>query len=426
MKVLMSAYTCETGRGSEGEIGWRMALALAKHNEVRVITRANLRPVHEASFAEVPKPAGLRFEYFDLPWIFRFYKRGKRGFLIYYWFWQIGVGLRARFMLRQEPSDVMHHLIGGMDWMPAGLSLCSKSDGGAFVWGPVGSEDTHPAILRHQPLKSRLKDKARVAVRFCLRTFDPFTRLTVARADRILSHTPETLPQRYIEKMLPFTQTGIADHESLARPKVDLSRGKVLRLVYAGELKDWKGARMALDAALAFFETGAEATLTVIGDGPLRADMAAVARAHPCGDRVTFLGKVPMDRLVDELHAGDLFLYPTFHHGLATIVLQAMRTGLPIICIEGDATGRAVGQEAGITLPLSDTEAPGTALARAIATLDKDEPRRQQLAAAARDIAGDRYSYDAIAARVQEVYESVRSTSETDGRSSRARREGTQ
>jgi len=24
MKILMLAYTCETGRGSEGEIGWRM------------------------------------------------------------------------------------------------------------------------------------------------------------------------------------------------------------------------------------------------------------------------------------------------------------------------------------------------------------------------------------------------------------------
>ena len=91
MKILISAYTCETGRGSEGEIGWRLAHALAAKHEVTVLTRANLRDVHEESFKEHPKPKNLRFEYFDLPYIFRFYKKGKRGFLIYYYLWSFYV-----------------------------------------------------------------------------------------------------------------------------------------------------------------------------------------------------------------------------------------------------------------------------------------------------------------------------------------------
>ena len=403
MKILISAYSCETGRGSEGEIGWRIVNALAERHEVRVITRANLRPVHEASFAETRKPAGLSFEYFDLPWIFRFYKKGKRFFLIYYYLWQVGVGFRARRILRQEPADVLHHLIGGMDWMPAGLALCP----GPFVWGPVGSEDTHPVILRHLSLKSRLKDKVRVAVRSVLRSVEPFTRFTGARADIVLSHTPETMPRRYANKLRPFTQTGIADLPSLARPKTDMARSPRLRLVYAGELKDWKGARMALDAALAFFETGAEADLVVMGDGPLRAEMEVAAQAHPNGNQVIFLGRVPMDRVLGELHAGDIFLYPTFHHGLATIVLQAMLTGLPIVCIEGDATGRAVGQEAGITVSLSEAAPPAAGLCRAIEALAKDEDRRQSLAQASRQIAVERYSYDALSRRIEDAYHDV-------------------
>jgi glycosyltransferase involved in cell wall biosynthesis len=403
MKILISAYTCETGRGSEGEIGWRMVNALAERHEVRVITRANLRPVHEASFAETPKPAGLTFEYFDLPWIFRFYKKGKRFFLIYYYLWQVGVALRARRMLREAPADVLHHLIGGMDWMPAGLALCP----GPFVWGPVGSEDTHPAILKHLSLKSRLKDKIRVAVRSILRSVEPFTRFTGARADIVLSHTPETMPRRYANRLRPFNQTGIADLPSLVRPKTDMARNARLRLVYAGELKDWKGARMALDAALAFFETGAEADLVVMGDGPLRAEMEAAAQAHPNGNQVIFLGRVPMDRVLGELHAGDIFLYPTFHHGLATIVLQAMLTGLPIVCIEGDATGRAVGQEAGITVSLSEAETPAAGLCSAIEALAKDENRRKSLAQASRQIALERYSYNALSRRTEEAYHEV-------------------
>jgi glycosyltransferase involved in cell wall biosynthesis len=403
VRILISAYSCETGRGSEGEIGWRIVNALAERHEVCVITRANLRAVHAASFAETPKPAGLHFEYFDLPWIFRFYKRGKRGFLIYYYFWQIGIWLRARHMLREEPADVLHHLIGGMDWMPSGLSLCR----GPLIWGPVGSENTHPVILRHLPLKSRLKDLVRVAVRWLLRTLDPFTRLTAARADVVLSHTPETLPARLAPKVHPFTQTGIFDHPSQAMPKSDLSRGERLHMVYAGELKDWKGARMALDAALRAFEMGVAADLTVIGDGPLRAEMESAVRAHPNGEQVRFLGKVQMEQLVQALHDSDLMLYPTFHHGLATIVLQAMLTGLPIICIEGDATGRAVGDEAGITVPLSETQPPAAGLAGAIAALASDEDRRQALAATARRISLERYSYQALTLRIEAVYDDV-------------------
>ncbi|WP_323039888.1 glycosyltransferase family 4 protein [Gemmobacter sp.] len=403
MKILVSAYTCETGRGSEGEIGWRLVLALAQSHDVRVITRANLRPVHEASFADQPKPARLRFEYFDLPWIFRFYKKGKRLFLVYYYLWQLGAGLRARRLLQSEPADVIHHLIGGMDWMPSGLAICP----GPFVWGPVGSEDTHPIILRHLPLKSQIKDKARWWLRWLMRTFEPFTRLTAARADVILSHTPDTLPSRLRPKLRHFDQTGITDDLNLARPKFDLSRGNRLKLIYAGELKDWKGARIALDAALAFFETGAEADLVIVGDGPLYTEMLAATSAHPHGGQVTFLGRVPMERVIETLHEGDVFLYPSFHHGLSTIVLQAMLTRLPILCIEGDATGRAVGNSAGITVPLSAHEAPAMGLARAIATLAEDESLRQRLAHTAREIALEHYAYDALARRIDGIYQGL-------------------
>ena len=411
MKILISAYACETGRGSEGEIAWRMVQELARTHDVRVITRANLRPVHEAAFAMAPKPDRLEFIYFDLPWIFRFYKRGKRFFLVYYYMWQIGVGLRARKALREAPADVLHHLTGGMDWMPSGLALCP----GPFVWGPVGSENTHPTILPTLPLAAQAKEAVRVALRWTLRTLDPFTRLTATRTSLILSHTPETLPRRYRAKVRPFVQTGIADLPSLARPKTDLARGDRLRLIYAGELKDWKGARMALDAALTFFETGVEADLVVLGDGPLRSEMEATTQAHPNGGQVRFLGKVPMERLIDELYQADVFLYPTFHHGLATVVLQAMLTGLPIICIEGDATGRAVGLEAGITVPLSLQVHPAEGLARAIAELAGDEPRRASLAHAAREIGLERYSYETLARRIEDIYRNLHMHKHTQG-----------
>lgn len=404
MKILVSAYACETGRGSEGEIAWRLILRLATEHDVFVITRANLRNVHEAAFVNITKPAGLNFVYFDLPWLFRFYKKGARFFLIYYYLWQLGVGILARRLVKEHQFDLLHHLTGGMDWMPSGLSLAP----GKFLWGPVGSENTNPCILPYLPLTSRLTDRLRFSVRWWMRNLDPFVRLTGARADLILTHTFETMPLRYAHKLRAFTQTGIENSSFLAKPKMNFARNAPLKLVFAGELKDWKGARLALDAALIFFEIDSMATLTVVGDGPLRSEMEAITQVHPQGYRVVFLGKVPMNILVDELHSSDVFLYPSFHHGLATVVLQAMLTGLPVICIEGDATGRTIGEEAGITVTVKPECSPASDLAQAIENLASNEDMRQMFAKAAQRLAQESFNYNRLAKAIESIYFKLR------------------
>lgn len=397
MKILISAYACETGRGGEGEIAWRIVLRLAENNDVWVITRANLRSTHDEAFRNAPKPERLHFIYFDLPWIFRFYKRGRRLFLLYYYFWQVGLAIRAAKIRRTTRFAVMLHLTGGMDWMPSGLALLS----GKFVWGPVGSENTNPEILKYLPLASIFVDRLRLAVRWCMRNLDPLVRLTGFRANVILTHTIETMPKRYSHKLRAFTQTGIESSELLAYPKDSYERNMTLRLIFAGELKDWKGGRLALNATLRFFEVEPVATLRVIGDGPLRKEMEAIVKSHPQGRRVTFLGKLPMDRVVDELHEGDVFLYPSYHHGLATIVLQAMLTGLPIVCIEGDAISRTIGSRAGIAVRLFKGVQPEVGLTEALLWLARNEADRQRLAMAARAIAVNEYNYNKLAKNLE-------------------------
>ena len=47
LRVLLIAYACEPGRGSEPGTGWNMAIALSEHHDVTVITRANNREAIE-------------------------------------------------------------------------------------------------------------------------------------------------------------------------------------------------------------------------------------------------------------------------------------------------------------------------------------------------------------------------------------------
>lgn len=403
-RVLISAYACEPGRGSEGEIGWSLVHELAKFNQVWVITRANNRAVHEATFAYAGKPEQLHFIYYDTPKWARWYKKGKRFFLVYYYCWQIGSFLEARKFIQREPIDFVHHLTGGMDWMPSGLAMLNLP----FIWGPVGSEETHPEILRTLPFRVQLKELFRKLIRCCCREMDPLVRLTGKKAQMILSHTPENLPKRYQSKIRPYVQTGVLPTPRFACMKTSFKRGELFTVLYAGELVHWKGAAYALDAFLHFAQGKAEVRMVVMGEGPLRPQLQTKVVKAGMEAQVIFLGKVTMDVLIERMSSGDVFLYPCYHHGLATVVLQAMLTGLPVVCLEGDAIGRVVGSEGGITVPLLKGADFVRGLSDALSRLYSDETLRMNLAKQAQKMVLDRFSYPVIGAGYEKIYQSIR------------------
>src|SRR4051812_45653270 len=108
MKVLLSAYGCDPGGGSEGGVGWNMAREMANCHEVWVLTRANNRPEIEAELSSHPIP-GLHFAYYDLPRWARWWKRGQRGVRLYYYLWQLGIYCVAKRLHREVGFDLAHH-----------------------------------------------------------------------------------------------------------------------------------------------------------------------------------------------------------------------------------------------------------------------------------------------------------------------------
>ena len=192
--------------------------------------------------------------------------------------------------------------------------------------------------------------------------------------------------------------------------KSDFKRGEGFNVIYAGELIHWKGAAYAVDAFVEFARHRSDARLIVIGSGPLREQLERkVAKSDLLG-HVNFLGKVPMEDLIEELARGDIFLYPSYHHGLATVVLQAMLTGLPIICLEGDAIGRAVGSECGITVVASKSENFINALSEGLTRLYEDEPLRRRFAKRSQELAEMTYPYASIGRGYDNIYQEILNT----------------
>jgi glycosyltransferase involved in cell wall biosynthesis len=98
--------------------------------------------------------------------------------------------------------------------------------------------------------------------------------------------------------------------------------------VIAGRLSAEKGIAVAIKAIAHLPEP---AHLDIAGDGPIRAELEALAAAEAPG-RVTFHGRLPKDRLFDLLRRSAVAVVPsTWYENQPMAVLEAMAIGLPVI-----------------------------------------------------------------------------------------------
>src|SRR3990172_9567920 len=137
LKVLLSAYACEPGRGSEPEVGWQWALQMARFHDLTVVTRANNRPVIEMALANHPGPCP-EFSYYDLPaWVLWLKRRGL-PIALYYILWQAGV--RRHLAPRLAEFDLIHHVTFNSFRQPGFWWFCGKP----VVLGPLGGGQVCP------------------------------------------------------------------------------------------------------------------------------------------------------------------------------------------------------------------------------------------------------------------------------------------
>ena len=99
-------------------------------------------------------------------------------------------------------------------------------------------------------------------------------------------------------------------------------------LLSVGDLNKNKNHRAVLEA-LARMENR-NLHYVVCGRGPLKEELEAFAREKGLGDRVRFMG---YRNDIPAFYAmADVFVFPSFREGLSVSVMEAMASGLPIVC----------------------------------------------------------------------------------------------
>jgi glycosyltransferase involved in cell wall biosynthesis len=169
-------------------------------------------------------------------------------------------------------------------------------------------------------------------------------------------------------------------------------------VAFVGRLIDGKGVADLLGAFANLHHDGA--VLCVVGDGPRRAELEALAAASPVAERVHFLGYLPEARAWGVMSASDVLVNPSYTEGLPTSVLEAAVLGKAVLATDVGGTAEIVTDgESALLVGARDT----AALGKALESLLGDRTLRQRFGAAARASVSERFDWSASAARFAEL-----------------------
>ncbi len=400
LKVLISAYACEPGKGSEPEVGWQLALNMAKLHEVTVVTRANNRPTIETALAAHGGPSP-RFIYYDLPgWVLTLKRRGL-WIAVYYFFWQLGV----RFHLSQQLSsfDLIHHATFNSFRQPGFWWFCPRP----VVLGPLGGGQICPWKFMPWSRKQIFFELLRSLSVVNSYVF-PHIFLSFYFADKILIANKDTercVPRFFRGKIESMLETGVTA-EQLAGTKSERNWPGV-RLLWIGRLDKLKGGDLAVRAFAQALARFPEMTLTIVGSGREERSLKQLVSALALDKAVVWQGWMPKAQITDFMRQHDAFVFTSLRDTSGNVVLEAMSVGLPVVTLNHQGAAEITTDETAIRVSITSRSETVTQFAHAMFTLAQSPALREKLGNAGRERIKSQYLWSGHATRMDQIYRQV-------------------
>jgi glycosyltransferase involved in cell wall biosynthesis len=184
-----------------------------------------------------------------------------------------------------------------------------------------------------------------------------------------------------------------------------------MRFVTVGRLHPRKGAHIAIDAFGLASKSLESAELRIVGGGGAgyRSKLEDRVSRLDLGDRVTFTGPVPPERVRDELAAASVLLHPAIDingesEGFGVSITEASAMERPVIVSDsGGIPDQVIDGVTGIICPQGDVDA----VAQAMIRLGHDDDLRRRMGAAGRQNVVTNFDTAGQVAKLEEVLWSV-------------------
>ena len=400
-RILLVAYACGPGRGSEESVGWDTAEALAEQGfQVTILTRTSERNTCPPPSDRHPN---LDIVCHDIPgtWRARFAGLGKPGVELGYLMWLLSAKKVVSSLHNQSPFTSAQHVTYARYWMPSPLRVLDIP----WILGPVGGGESIPSGLRSSlSVSGRAFELVRDAMRWAGERSSAVQE-AARQCALALANTQETaarlqhLGARQIEIM---NSAALADAEFAAlstRPSSGSESGR-RGFVSIGRLLDWKGFHLGLEA---FAQAGLEhETYTIIGTGPFEVRLREMARELGVDNRVRFTGAISRSEVFIALASARALVHPSLHESGGFVCLEAMAAGTPVICVDTGGPGLFVTENTGFAVLASSHASTVSAMANAMMQIVQRNP--ESMGSAARAHVGQNHTMRAKSKRLAAIH----------------------
>lgn len=389
MRLLLSAFAISPNRGSEPGLGWQFASRLAQMHDVTVLYgnlngRGTSQTELEEWLRDHPDAPRITLAFVAPSRLAILCERlhavpGLRPF--YYWgyeLWQKRALACARDLHRVEPFDAVHQLTYAAYWEPGYLWKL----GIPFFWGPISGGNVIP--LRYIPILG-VQGAAEAVARFVMNSLRLLTRprigLAAQRAQRIWCVTgkEQQLLSRFCRKISIMLEAGTGAGDTRTRSLVP---GNPLQVIWSG-LHISRKALPILVEAVAQLKPGSDVVIHVIGAGrgSNKETEKAKSRAEYLGvsSKIIWHGMLPHDRALQIMHDGHVLVHTSLLEATSTVVMEALSSGMPVICHDAYGMAAAITTDCGIKVPMTGVRDSIRGFRDAIQSLVDNPSRVKQL-----------------------------------------------
>jgi glycosyltransferase involved in cell wall biosynthesis len=401
-RVLLAAYACSPIRGSEPGLGWNRALETARHCDTWVLCKdwqggPEIR-AHLATHGAVP---GLTFVFVGRGPVERALDRVPGLTYLVYNIWQRRAYRAARELHRSIGFDLVHQ-----------VTYCGFREPGylwklgvPFVWGPLGGTHNFPwRFLPQAGLRGALREGVRSVLNSLQLRFSPRVRAAARRAAVVI--VGSRAAEREFGAVHPrqtvlIASNGIATRTSAGEPRAN----GPLRILWSGRIDPIKALPL-LFRVLGAIASSLPFEVHVLGEGPDLGRSRRLARRLGIAERVVWRGWLTHADSMREYRSADVFVFTGLRDSMPTVVLEALASGVPVVCLDHQGVADVITSDCGIKIPVTTPREVEARLGEALVFLARNPSERARLARGAADRAAS-YSWQHQGNQIARVYEQV-------------------